>query len=87
MTVGSAPPQANGTIGARLGGLVLYVPLIRLLDRSFDQSASGVDDWKQAALDVGVLWLIGISGFILASGHLVMPAETAASIGWATGAR
>ena len=28
MSAGSAPPQANGTIGARLGGLVLYVPLI-----------------------------------------------------------
>jgi hypothetical protein len=30
MSAGSAPPQANGTVGGRLGGLVPYVPLIWL---------------------------------------------------------
>ena len=30
MSTGSATPQANGTIGARLGSLVLYVPLVGL---------------------------------------------------------
>jgi hypothetical protein len=28
MSAGSAPPQVDATIGARLGGFVLYVPLI-----------------------------------------------------------
>jgi hypothetical protein len=76
MSTGSATLPANGTIGARLGGLVLYVSLIGfVLDLSI-RLASGVDDWKQTALDVGVLWPIGITGFILASGHLFMPARS-----------
>ncbi|MGH2475806.1 MAG: DUF6790 family protein [Candidatus Limnocylindrales bacterium] len=83
MSAGSAPPQVDATIGARLGVLVLYVPLVGFVVDLAIRLASGVDDWKQTALDVGVLWLIGITGFILASGHLFMPAPTAASIGWA----
>jgi hypothetical protein len=76
--------QANGTISQRLSGLVLYVPLIGFVIDLSIRLASGVDDWKQTALDVGVLWLIGVSGFIFASGHLSMPAQVAESIGWAT---
>jgi hypothetical protein len=76
--------QANGTIGQRLNGLVLYVPLIGFVIDLSIRLASGVDDWKQTTLDVGVLWLIGVSGFIFASGHLFMPAPVAESIGWAT---
>jgi hypothetical protein len=82
MSAGSAPPHVDA-IGARLGGLVLYVPLIGFVVDLAIRLAGGADDWKQATLDVGVLWLIGITGFILASGHLFMPAPTAASIGWA----
>jgi hypothetical protein len=84
MSAGSAPPQVDATIGARLGGLVLYVPLIGFVVDLSIRLASGVDDWNQTALDVGVLWLIGISGFIFAGGHLFMPASVAESIGWAT---
>jgi hypothetical protein len=76
--------QANGTISQRLNGLVLYVPLIGFVIDLSIRLASGVDDWKQTTLDVGVLWLIGVSGFIFASGHLFMPAPVAESIGWAT---
>jgi hypothetical protein len=76
--------QANGTISQRLSGLVLYVPVIGFVIDLSIRLASGVDDWKQTALDVGVLWLIGVSGFIFASGHLFMPAPVAESIGWAT---
>ena len=84
MSAGSAPPQVDETIGARLGGLVLYVPLAGFVIDLSIRLATGTDDWKQTALDVGVLWLIGVSGFIFASGHLFMPAPVAESIGWAT---
>jgi hypothetical protein len=31
MSAGSAPPHVDATVGARLGGLVLYLPLIVLI--------------------------------------------------------
>ena len=57
--------QANGTIGQRFSGLVLYVPLIGFVIDLSIRLASGVDDWKQTTLDVGVLWLIGITLLIV----------------------
>jgi nitrate reductase gamma subunit len=82
MSTGSA--AADATIGTRLLGLIPYVPLAGFVIDLSIRLASGVDDWKQTALEVGVLWLIGINGIILGSGHLFMPAQTAESIGWAT---
>jgi hypothetical protein len=36
------------------------------------------------ALETALVWLVGVDGLILASGHLLQPARTAASIGWPT---
>jgi hypothetical protein len=44
----------------------------------------GADDWQSEALETALLWLVGVNGAILASGHLFQPARTAASIGWPT---
>ena len=46
--------------------------------------AGGADDWQYEALETALLWLVGVNGVILASGHLLEPARTAASIGWPT---
>lgn len=46
--------------------------------------AGGADDWQSEALETALLWLVGVNGVILASGHLLEPARTAASIGWPT---
>lgn len=46
--------------------------------------AGGADDWQSEALETALLWLVGVNGVILASGHLLAPARTAASIGWPT---
>jgi hypothetical protein len=43
-----------------------------------------VDDWKVTTLEIGLTWLVGVSGIIFATGHLFMPVPTAASIGWPT---
>jgi hypothetical protein len=44
----------------------------------------GVDDWKVTTLELGLTWLVGVSGIVLGSGHLFMPARVAESIGWPT---
>ena len=44
----------------------------------------GVDDWKVTALEVGLFWLVGVSGIFLGSAHLFTPAPVAKAIGWPT---
>jgi hypothetical protein len=44
----------------------------------------GADDWQSEALETALLWLVGVNGVILASGHLLEPTRTAAGIGWPT---
>jgi hypothetical protein len=46
--------------------------------------AGGTDDWQSDALETALLWLVGVNGVILASGHFLAPARTAARIGWPT---
>jgi hypothetical protein len=44
----------------------------------------GIDDWKVIALEVGLFWLVGVSGILLGSAHLFTPAPVAKAIGWPT---
>jgi hypothetical protein len=39
----------------------------------------GAEDWQSEALETALLWLVGVNGVILASGHLLAPTRTAAS--------
>jgi hypothetical protein len=82
MSVHATPARVS--LFERLTSFVVYVPLAGFLIHLAITLTAGVDDWKDAALDTAVLWLIGIGGFILGSGHLVQPAPVAASIGWPT---
>jgi hypothetical protein len=80
--VGTASaPATSGWL--RLVALVPYVPLIGFVIDLGIRLIGGVDDWKQTALDAGVLWFIGIGGIMLGSGHLFNPRPVAESIGWA----
>jgi len=69
---------------SRLVSFVPYIPatgfVVDLLIRLF----GGVDDWQETALEMGVLWLIGVNGMILGRGHLLMPRPVAEGIGWPT---
>jgi hypothetical protein len=65
-----------------IGRFVIYVPLVGFLTNLTVELARGVDDWKVTALEVGLVWLVGVNGIITGTGHMFMPAPIAASIGW-----
>ena len=71
-------------VGALIGRYIIYVPLAGFLVNLAIALAGDDDDWKVTTLKVGLTWLVGVNGIILGSGHLFMPAPTAASIGWPT---
>jgi hypothetical protein len=83
MSVQATPVKTRGGL-QRLSALVSYLPLTGFLIDFAIRLAVGVDDWKQAALDAAVLWLIGTGGIILGLPHLLRPAPVAAQIGWPT---
>ena len=78
--------QAAGwnDVGALIGRYVIYLPLAGFLVNLAIALAGAADDWKVTTLKVGLDWLVGVNGIVLGSGHLFMPAPTAASIGWPT---
>ena len=61
-----------------------YLPLIGFLVTLVIALVLGVDDWKVTALEVGLFWLVGVSGILLGSAHLFTPAPVAKAIGWPT---
>jgi hypothetical protein len=63
---------------------VIYVPLAGFLVNLAVELARGVDDWKVTALELGLIWLVGVNGIITGTGHMFMPAPIAVSIGWPT---
>jgi hypothetical protein len=77
-----AAPAPRRNVGALIGRYVTYLPLAGFLVALAIELARGVDDWKVTALEVGLTWLVGVSGIVLASGHLLMPAQVAEVIGW-----
>jgi Family of unknown function (DUF6790) len=64
--------------------LVIYLPVAGFVVNLAIRLAGGTDDWESAALETALVWLVGVNGFILASGHLLQPGRAAASIGWPT---
>jgi hypothetical protein len=83
MSTNGRPVTAPG-VGARLSSLVIYVPLAGFVVNLAIVLASGVDDWRISALEIGLLWLVGVNGIITGTGHMFMPAPIATSIGWPT---
>jgi hypothetical protein len=63
---------------------MLYLPLAGFVVTLAIELARDADDWKTTTLKVGLIWLVGVSGIIFASGHLFTPAPVAAAIGWPT---
>jgi hypothetical protein len=45
----------------------------------------GTGEWERRMLENGLLWLVGIQGFIMGSGHIFTPDRVAESIGWPKG--
>jgi hypothetical protein len=78
--------RTRGTAGAKERRLIrkylTYLPLIGFLVSLVIALVLGVDDWKVTALEVGLFWLVGISGILLGSAHLFTPAPVAKAIGW-----
>jgi hypothetical protein len=70
----------------RLGALTQYVGLIGFAIATIVQFLSHGDaDWQHRLLENGLLWLVGVQGFVFASGHLFFPDMVADSIGWPRG--
>jgi hypothetical protein len=81
--VSTAEP-ARPEVSSRLLSLVPYVPATGFVIDLAIRLVGGVDDWQATGLDAGVLWLVGVNGLMLGSGHLFLPAPIAESIGWPT---
>lgn len=67
-------------------GLVPFVGLLLfVISSGLYLLVSGTDGWQQAFLANGLLYLVGIQGFVYGSGHLFFPDPIAESIGWPKG--
>jgi hypothetical protein len=77
--------DATGTL-ERLLALTQYVGLIGFGVATIVQFLSHGDaDWERRMLENGLLWLVGVQGFVFASGHLFFADRVADSIGWPRG--
>jgi hypothetical protein len=63
---------------------IIYVPLVGFLVNLTIELGRDAGDWKVTTLEVGLIWLVGVNGIITGTGHMLMPAQVAASIGWPT---
>ena len=66
--------------------VVAFIGLIGFLIATVIQFAtSGSDDWQRRMLEDGLLWLVGVQGWVYAGGHLLFADQVANSIGWRPG--
>ena len=72
----------NRTV-VRLLGLIPFIGVIAFVVASvIDFVAGGTAGWQQMLLANGLLYLVGIQGFIYATGHMFFSDPVAESIGW-----
>jgi hypothetical protein len=63
--------------------LVPFAPAIGLAIAAVVHfSVDGTSDWRRWLVENAVFWLVGIGGFVVASGHILTPDKVAESIGW-----
>jgi len=75
----------NKNLG-RLLGIIPFIGLIAFtVACGFSLLTGGTDGWQQLLLANGLLYLVGIQGFIYASGHMFFADPVAESIGWPKG--
>ena len=84
MASGHAAEPARRNVGLLVRRYLTYLPLAGFLVTLAIALALGVDDWKVTALEVGLVWLVGVSGLLLGSPHLFTPGPVAEAIGWPT---
>jgi Family of unknown function (DUF6790) len=84
MASGHAEQAARRNVGWLIRKYLTYLPLVGFLVTLAIALAVGVDDWKVTALEVGLVWLVGVSGILLGSPHLFTPRPVAEAIGWPT---
>jgi hypothetical protein len=77
-------PTGRPDIGTRVGSVAIYIPLVGFVVNLSIVLIAGVDDWKVAALEIALTWLVGVNGIITGTGHMFMPAPVARGIGWPT---
>ena len=81
---GTSRRPGRRNVGLLIRKYLTYLPLIGFLVTLVIALVLGVDDWKVTALEVGLFWLVGVSGILLGSAHLFTPAPVAKAIGWPT---
>jgi hypothetical protein len=75
-----------GRLLRALFGVVAFVGLIGFIVATVIQFATtGSDDWQRRMLENGLLWLVGVQGWVYAGGHLFFADQVADSIGWGRG--
>ena len=84
MTNEHAAQPARRNVGLLIRKYLTFLPLIGFLVTRVIALVLEVDDWKVTALEVGLFWLVGVSGILLGSAHLFTPAPVAKAIGWPT---
>jgi hypothetical protein len=81
----ATPPPAHRP-AALLRSLVPLAGLICFVVATAVQlGLHGGDDWERLTLESALLWLVGVQGLLIASGHLFAPDRVAESIGWPKG--
>lgn len=90
MTDGTrSSPTAVGGVKRALRLLLAatrYVALIGFTVATIVQFLShGDSEWERRMLENGLVWLVGVQGFVFASGHLFFADRVADSIGWPRG--
>jgi hypothetical protein len=79
-----AQRPARTGLGPLIGRYIIYLPLAGFVVNLAIALAVSSSDWPATTLDVALTWLVGVSGLIFATGHLFMPSQVAAGIGWPT---
>jgi hypothetical protein len=84
MATQAAQETERKGVGALIGRYIIYLPSAGFVVNLAIALARDVDDWEVTTLKVGLIWLVGVNGIVLGSGHIFMPGPTAAAIGWPT---
>jgi hypothetical protein len=84
--IGARDARADRTRVPQLLALTQYVGLIGFSVATMVQFLSHGDaDWERRMLENGLVWLVGVQGFVFASGHVFFADRVADSIGWPRG--
>jgi hypothetical protein len=83
--VGGRPAPAHRPAALLRSLVPLAGPIGFVVATAVQLGLHGGDDWERRTLEGALLWLVGVQGLLIASGHLFAADRVAESIGWPKG--